>query len=147
MKKRVPHMKKMIMVISLLAMWLVSAGPGYQWLVELTVINKSGMAIEISMQDTDQENIYYLRIPQGDMTNPAEKTYTVVRATYTATLYYVELWDPVYGYSCSSKSQSIDAQHKVKVVVFPCNKTISQPGSAVKIKFGAPARGRHGRAR
>jgi hypothetical protein len=141
-------MKKIIMIISLLAMWLVSAGPGYQWLVELTVINKSGMAIEISMQDEDQENIYYLRIPQGDRTNPTEKTYTVVRATYSATLYYVELWDPVYGYSCSSKSQSINAQHKVQVVVFPCNMTIAKPGTAERIKFGAPTRGGgHGRAR
>jgi hypothetical protein len=135
------NMRKTLIAFSLLMILFVSADPGYKWLVKLTVINKSGLPIEISLQTSDQENIYYLRLPEGDTTNPSEKTYTVVPAVYTATLYYVELWDPVYGYSCSSKSQSIDAQHQVQITVFPCNKTIAKPGEDPKLKFGAPSRG------
>lgn len=135
-------MRKILLTLSILGLFFEGSAPGYKWLVQLTIINQSGLPVEISLKTADEDNIYYLRIPRGDRTNPVEKTYTIVPAVYQATLYYVELWDPVYGYSCSSKSQSINANRKLQLVVFECNRTIAKPGEIPKIKFGATGGGR-----
>ena len=70
-----------------------------------------------------------------------EKVFTVVPDEYSASLYYVELWDPVYGATCGSKAQYLDLRRNVRVVVRECNHTFAQPGEPpALVKFGAPAK-------
>ncbi|NMC12455.1 MAG: hypothetical protein GYA34_06170 [Chloroflexi bacterium] len=133
-------MKKLIYVIALLILFCIAALPSYTRLVEIVIVNQSGMDIEISLSGNEEEEQYYLRIPVGTHDAPTEKTFEVVPDSYQATLHYVELWDPVYGYTCDSKSQSIDATRKVKITVFSCDKKIPKPGEYPIIKFGASGR-------
>ena len=136
-------MKKSLLISSLLLLFCIGALPAYTRLVEVVIVNQSGMDIEISLSGNEKEKQYYLRIPTGTQDAPTEKTFEVVADSYQATLYYVELWDPVYGYSCNSKSQTIDANHKVKIMVFACDKNVSKPGEYPIIKFGASGRFGH----
>ncbi len=138
-------MKKILYCISfLLLLCVVAASPRYPRLVEMIIINKSGMDIEVNLSGAEEEEQYYLRIPTGTEDAPAEKTFEVVPDTYTATVYFVELWDPVYGYTCDSKSQSIDASRKTRITVYDCNKSIHRPGEYPVIKFGVSGRLGHG---
>ncbi len=137
-------MNKYLCGFSLLLLLCIAAIPRYTRLVEIVIINKSDMDIEISLSGNETDEQYYLRIPTGTEDAPTEKTFEVIPDTYTATLYYVELWDPVYGYSCDNKSHSIDANHKTRVTVFECSKSIRRPGEYPIIKFGVSGRLGHG---
>jgi hypothetical protein len=55
-------------------------------------------------------------------------------------VYYKELWDPVYGYSCSAKSTTIDATRNVRVVISECDWTPPVPGEDSMVKLGASKR-------
>lgn len=132
-------MKRMMLLLALFSLALLAASP---WAggrpAVLTVINKSGLAVEISLSGAELENTYYLRVPAGDRTAPTVKTFEIVRDQYTSTLYYVELWDPVYGYSCSRDSQRLDLTRNVRVVVTECDRNASAPGESSMLKYGAP---------
>ncbi len=106
-----------------------------QRLVRLTVTNKSGRAIEMRLSGSCLEEFYYLRIPEGDRFSPAEMVFTVTPDIYISSVYYVELWDPVYGNQCSMKGQSLDVRHNVHLIVFECESTpvnAGEPPAIVK---------------
>ena len=106
-----------------------------QRLVRLTVTNKSGRAIEMRLSGSCLEEFYYLRIPEGDRFSPAEMVFTVTPDIYASSIYYVELWDPVYGNQCSMKGQSLDVRHNVHLIVFECESTpvnAGEPPAIVK---------------
>lgn len=140
-------MKKILFIISPLLLICLAAIPRYTRLIEMVIINKSGYDIEISLSGNETEEQYYFRIPNGTEDAPTEKTFEVIPDTYTATLYYVELWDPVYGYTCDDKSHSINANHKTKIIVYDCLKSIHKPGEYPIIKFGVSGRFGHGGGR
>jgi len=141
--KELHLIKKTLLFISILTMLALGARP--LALKRLTIVNKSGLDIEIRLTGIDFENNYYLRIPAGDRTIPTERVFTLARDQYNSTLYYIELWDPVYGYSCSSKDQSLDLRRNVKVLVTECNRTFPNGGSPPSIiKYGASGEGEAG---
>ncbi|MEW5869345.1 MAG: hypothetical protein AB1894_08725 [Chloroflexota bacterium] len=133
------RIKRVMLLLALLSLSMLGASP---WAggrpAVLTVINKSGMVVEISLSGANLENAYYLRVPTGDRTVPTVKTFEIVRDQYASTLYYVELWDPVYGYSCSRDSQQLDLTRNVRVVVTECDRNASAPGEPSMLKYGAP---------
>ena len=134
-------MKKYLWLVSILALFLVSASSAKSSLKKLTVLNKSSMDIEMRLNGSDSDNFYYLRIPAGSEMMPTEKIFTVEPDEYLASLYYVELWDPVYGATCGLKAQSLDLRRNVRVVVRECDHQFAQPGEPpAVIKFGAPTR-------
>ena len=135
-------MKKILLIASLLTLILIAAGPKPPKLVRLTVVNKSGLPLEISLTGSCEDNYYYLRVPEGDRLFPTKKVFTVAPDMYSARLYYIELWDPVYGYSCSSKSQQLDVRHNTRVMVLECDRTPACPGETSIVKFGAGRRTR-----
>jgi hypothetical protein len=113
--------------------------------VRLTVVNRSGKAVELVLSGEEEGEMYALRIPKGTRQSPTEKVFTLVPDTYSAELTYVELWDPVYGYTCSSKSQTLDASRSLRVVILECDRNARNGGEPPKMtKFGA---GRGGRGR
>ncbi len=129
--------KKKLLVIFLLTLFSIGASTPPIRLSKLTIINKSGRDIEINLTGKYEENTYYLRIPKGDYIFPTEKIFTLIPDTYTTKLYYVELWDPVYGYSCSSKSQTLELTRNVRVIVLPCDRTPANRGEPpALVKYG-----------
>jgi hypothetical protein len=83
----------------------------------LTVINKSGVEIFIQLvgitQSTtecdDFDYFYGLTIPEGTREQPTVREFTVYRDVYEMTVFYVETWDPVYGYlQCGGKREAVE---------------------------------------
>lgn len=134
-------MRKSFLMVTLLSILLIGASTEPVKLIRLTVINKAGLGIEISMTGKYQEGSYYLRVPEGDRSSPTLKVFTIIPDIYSMQVYYDELWDPVYGYSCSSRSQSVDATRTTKIVFLEC--TLSPPNVGEPpsiIKFGRSIR-------
>lgn len=99
-------------------------------LVRLTVINKSGLPIEISLTgriklNEYQTNSYYLRVPKGNALIAAVKDFTILQDVYSMRFYYLELWDPVYDKHCGAASLRVEARKDLRVAVPKC--TISPP--------------------
>jgi hypothetical protein len=129
--------KKTMLVILILSISLIAAGATPTRLMRLTVNNASERSIEIKMTGKYLEKFYYLRIPEG------VKNFTVIPDVYSTTLYFVELWDPVYGYHCSSMSQSLDLTRNVNLKVLPCDERPPNGGDTGIVKYGGG--GRRGR--
>ena len=110
----------------------VAGGP-----FELVVVNKSGMPLELSLTGQDTDSFYVLRVPSGTVEFPLEKTFEVLPDTYTSSLFYVEIYDPVYGYTCDSKSMQLPVYRKVWVTVTGCNhSTRGRPEPPAILKYG-----------
>ena len=106
-------------------------------LAKLKLINKSDMPIEISLTGKEEEKFYYLHLAEGSRLAPTEQVYTVVRDQYTSSIYYVELWDPVYGHQCSTKGQTLDITRDVQIVILACDRTPPNGGEKPsQIKYG-----------
>ena len=121
-------MKKVFLVVLLLAV-LLSASTLPIRLVRLTIVNKSGLPIEIRLTGEDVDTSYYLRVEEGDRQFPAEGVFTIVPGTYQMQPYYIELWDPVYGSSCGEAgSTTLEANHNIKVTFAECDRVLRHLG-------------------
>jgi len=92
--------------------------------VRVTVVNKSGMPVDVRLTGKFLEEIYYLRLPEGDRTTPSEVYADVVPDQYSFEIFFVELWDPVYGSKCDDGTNSAEVTHSTRLTVLECsNKT------------------------
>ena len=131
-------MKKTLLIIALLALLLIAARASYTKLYRLTIINKSGMELAISLLGEDDNNQYYLRVPAGDRRSPTETTFTLVPDTYSIKPYYIESWDPVYGYSCDDPgAKTLVAERNIRLTFTECNYTPRNGGEPSMWKFNA----------
>ncbi len=76
---------------------------------------------------------------------PVEQAFTVVPDTYPSSVYFVELWDPVYGHKCTDKAQILDMRRNAVLIVFACAFTPPDAGeqpSLVRYHGRAIKRGR-----
>jgi hypothetical protein len=130
-------MKKMILVIALLSLLLVASDPINT--IRLTLVNKSGMDIAVQLIDgdlSDYENIYYLRVAEGDRDVPTEAHFDIVPGRYNMQLYYIETYDPVYGFSCAQAAPVIlIARKNMRVTFLPCGEQPPNWGEATQTKF------------
>jgi len=116
-------------MVSLLSLLLVSANVLPIRLVRLTIVNKSGLPLEIRLTGENTETSYYLRIEEGDRLLPTEKVFTIIPGTYKMQPYYIELWDPVYGPSCGEAgSSTLEAERNIKLTFRECDRTIRNLG-------------------
>lgn len=124
--------------IALVLLSLLSIGATYRAgkLLRLTIINKSGMELEIKLTGSEDENFYVLRVPAGERNDPTEKVFTVAPDTYQIDPYYVELWDPVYGSSCGSSSQrTLAITRKTRITFFECTARLPNGGAPTLLKY------------
>ena len=139
-------MKKNVFWMLIIAALLLVAGSNPKRLVRLTVVNKAGRKIELSLTGKNFEQFYYLHIAEGDRLMPYEQVFTVVPDTYTSSLYYWELWDPVYGNQCGTKGQTLDVTRNIRLTVLPCELTPANGGEPASIvKYGGQNRKKVGR--
>jgi hypothetical protein len=118
--------KRILIVISMLSALLISGDGCPTRLVRLTIVNKSGLPLEIRLTNEDDSNIfYYLRLDEGDRSYPVEKIFTIIPGNYQMQPYYIELWDPVYGDSCSDPgSQTLYAEHNIRITILECDYSV-----------------------
>jgi hypothetical protein len=128
---------RLLVLIALLASNLIAAKgwPGKQY--ELHVINRSGVKIEIKLTGISDENaFYYLKVPKGDTEWPYEKTFAIASGGYNMQVYFIEFYDPVYGYSCRSASGSkLSMTHQVEVYVNSCTARPRNSGEPSQMKL------------
>jgi hypothetical protein len=140
--------KRILLITAFLTLVFLTASRISPRLVRLTVVNKSGLALEIRLTGTCDENSYYLRVPEGDRFLPMVKEFTIIPDTYQVQPYYVQIWDPVYGYDCNDPgAKRIDMMHNTRILIDECTRTLPNSGEAPSmVKFGgAGGRGRRGR--
>ena len=117
--------RKTLLVLALLSLLLVGSYPKPAKLIRLTVVNKSGLPVEIGLTGSlvdkfNQHITYYLRLPKNDPRGDLVREFTILPEKYSMKFYYVELWDPVYGTHCSPATLTVEAYHNTRVVVPVC---------------------------
>jgi len=113
-------MPRTLIVLSFLA--LLVTGVGFADQTRLTVINRSTLPIAVRLNGLQEEEFYYLRVPAGERFIPAEKDFTIIKDIYRAQIYYIETYDPVYGFECpGSLGSTVNAYHVVRMVVNDCH--------------------------
>lgn len=134
-------MRKLVLIISMLALLLIAASPSYTQLYRLTIINKSGMELAISLLGEDDNNQYFLRVPAGDRRSPSEITFTIMPDTYSIQPYYIEPWDPVYGYTCNDPgAKTLEAERNIRITFTECDYRPRNGGESPYWKFNGRAR-------
>jgi hypothetical protein len=127
--KRMLRQYPAVLIASILALFLVSAEPSE--LVRLTIINKSEMEIAVQLisitqhcvnkLDTSESRFYYLPVPEGSKELPNTKVYTIESNTYVMQVFYIETYDPVYGFKCTQPPVNmIRATRNMRVVIGGC---------------------------
>lgn len=115
-------------------------------LIRLTIINKSNMAVGVKLTGKTLEQFYYLKVEKGSRISPTIGQFTVVQDTYVAQVYYIEYWDPVYGYRCGSTPTSqLDVMHPSRLTLLPCGEQGRYSGEPGMVKLPAVRTGRGGR--
>jgi hypothetical protein len=123
-------MKRRLILISLLAFLLLGATRPVDT-IRLTVINKAEMDIAIRLTsktyqcansaDVVYGDFYYLTVLEGSREQPNVKVFEVQKNDYAMQLYYLETYDPVYGYKCETPSINIlMARRNIRLSVLPC---------------------------
>lgn len=136
--------RKLLILLVLLSLSLISAKSVKT--VRLTVINKSGLPVEISLTGRYLENTYYVRVPEGDKLFPAEKVVDLIPDMYTMSIFYIELWDPVYGYDCTQGGKSVEILQSTRLTFLGCTYTAPNNGEPPSIlKYPSGGGGRRGR--
>jgi hypothetical protein len=143
-------MKKLLATISVCALLLIGADIPKDT-IRLTVINKSKMDIAIQLKSKDVEcanspeiirgDFYYLTVLEGDRNVPNTKAFDIQRNTYAMQMFYLETYDPVYGFKCKTPSpNALIAQRNIRLVVLPCDftpgpKAVGEPSMRKYLPF------------
>ena len=132
-------MKRALFAFAMVSLLLISAKPVR--LVRFTIVNKAGMPIAVRMEGEELEQFYYLRLPEGDAATPAVQTFTLVPDTYSLQVYYLELWDPVYGASCTdATAPALELNRNTQMVFLECGVSPPRQGESSLLKFGSGQR-------
>ncbi len=112
-------MRQKLAILAAITLLLISAKSVRT--VRLTVVNKSGLPVEVRLTGTYYEEIYYLRVPEGDRDHASEAHIDVLPDDYSMQVFYKEYWDPVYGYDCSEGGKNIKLTHSARLTFLGCN--------------------------
>jgi hypothetical protein len=136
------NIQRAAFISAILALFLTAAKPTKTVLVRLTIVNKSGVELFIHLDNlaTNYEDdvTYSLTIPEGDHENPTVKEFTIYRDIYDVQVYYVENWDPVYGYTICANSTGktqLNAKRQHRWVFTECSRERPRPGEPTMEKF------------
>lgn len=143
-------MKRMLILISLFSLLLIGADRPVDT-IRLTIINKSGMEIAVQLRSKDTEcanskdivrgEFYYLKVLEGDREEPTLKVFDIQKETYAMQLFYLETYDPVYGFKCATPlPNALIARRNIRLVVLPCSfvpspKAVGEPSMRKYLPF------------
>jgi hypothetical protein len=131
-------MKKKLLIVSLVAILLMGARPISGGLITLTVVNKSTSKLAVQLTGlTNTCCFYYLQVPKGTKEHPAVSSFTVAPGKYSIEGFYLQLWDPVYGYKCGDPGKTtLQAFRNVRLIFTQCNYRPPNRGEPSMEKFG-----------
>ena len=136
MKKRFLPLLMLVALLSLAASDLP--------LGRLIFVNRSGYPLVLRLIGTDPDDPkqmtdnynYYLTVQKGEKGNPTVRTFNLPMIEYKITVTYIEIYDPVYGYQCSSQSANLDLTKTTQITFLTCNQRLSGRGDEYVFKFG-----------
>ena len=130
-------MKKILMLVSIVALLLVGACPIPTRLVRLTLVNRSPDRVAVQLTGLDvTTSFYYLTLPKSVAGQPVEKTFTIMSQRYSAEIFYLEIYDPVYGFKCSQNpSSNVTASHNLRFIILKCGSTVIKKKDTYTLKF------------
>ena len=136
------NIQRATLISAIMALFLMGAKPTKTALVRLTIVNKSWVELFIHLDNlaTNYEDnvIYNFTIPEGDHESPTVREFAINRDVYDVQVYYVETWDPVYGYTIcgnsTGKTQLI-ANRQHRWVFTECSRERPRPGEPTMEKF------------
>jgi hypothetical protein len=133
--------RKALLALAILSLLLAGTYPQPTKLIRLTMVNRSGLPVEIGLTGSiinkyNQHTSYYLRLPKNDPRGDTVREFTIFPDKYSMKVYYVELWDPVYGTHCGAATQSVEAYHNTRVVVPVCTIVPPNKGEPSMVKIG-----------
>jgi len=86
-------------------------------------------------------DFYYLTILEGSRELPNTKTFDIQKNDYAMQLFYLETYDPVYGYQCNTPAMNVLlARRNIRLVVLPCDfkmgpKQVGEPSMRKYLPF------------
>ena len=134
-------MKKIILAITLISLLLVAFDNNDEPVdtIRLTLVNKSEKEIAVQLIDgdyTDYDNIYYLRVAEGDRQFPTEKHYDIVPGVYNMQVFYLETYDPVYGFDCLPEFPiTLIARKNMRITIHECGRRPANWGEPTITKY------------
>lgn len=127
-------LRKILLVFLIFSVLFLAAEPVD--LYRLTIINKSGMPIAIHLFGQTQDQIYYLPVEKGDRAAPTEKSFTILGDNYVVRPYYIETYDPVYGFQCGpAPVTQICITRNTRIVFVECGQAPANPGEPGYLKY------------
>jgi hypothetical protein len=127
-------MKFRLALLAILALFLVSAKGDPT--ATLTIVNKSGMSLNVSILAEDLSKNYFFNMPTGTRKAPTVTTITIPRDLYRMRVYWLEERDPTTYLPCrSSKSSQLVAQRKTRIVITECDRRKIPRGEPGIYKF------------
>ena len=128
--------KFLIALILLLPLALLSTAAKEAKIVRLTVINKGPLPLGLRLQSQDSDLFYYLHVPGGGSKEfPVEKEFTIETGNYSLRVDYIEYYDPVYGFQCSSSAMRLSISSNSRIVFLPCGQRPPNSGEPTQWKF------------
>ena len=129
-------MKKTILITLLLCTLLIAADQPTK-LFKLTIINKAEVPIAIRLMGSeDEDHLYYLPVAEGSRDVPTIRTFQIAGDEYYMQVYYIQTYDPVYGWKCQQPAPNkLLAARNQKVVVLPCDQLPGNVGEPSMRKY------------
>jgi len=125
-------MKKALLILSFLSTLLIGADIQNNT-ARFTIVNKTGMdiAVQLTNFETDPEDklFYYLKVEAGDDGAPSTKAFDIEKDSYLLQLFYLETYDPVYGYKCDTEQPTkLFLFRNTRLTFLPCGFDACSPG-------------------
>jgi hypothetical protein len=132
-------MKKALLILCIMSLFLIGAKEPIA-VARFTIINKSGMDIAVQLTNfkTDPEDklFYYLKVEAGENETISQKTFIIEKDSYFLQLFYLETYDPVYGYRCDTQQPTkLFFFRNTRITFLPCGFNACSPGEPSMRKF------------
>jgi hypothetical protein len=138
-------MKKTMMFIALVSLLLIGAINKPVDTIRLTIVNKSGRGIAIQLRTQPKTccnsgelipGLFYYLPVDGKENNITIKAYDIEKETYGMQLYYIQTYDPVYGWECATPAaNALKAKRDMRLTVLPCDRTPPNVGEPSMRKY------------
>lgn len=128
-------MKFRLSLVAILALFLIGAKGSDKMTV--TLINKAGMEIAVSIIANDLSSAIYFTVPEGDHQNPYVTEFTLTKDVYRMRVFYMEENDPISGLPCRiQRTSRLQALRNMRIVVTGCETLPEARGEPTMYKFG-----------
>lgn len=128
-------MKFRLSLVAVLTLFLIGAKGSN--MMTVTLVNKAGMEIAVSLIANDLSSALYFTVPKGDHKNPYETKFTLVKDSYRMRVFYLEERDPTTGMRCRTQRTSrLMAYRNMRIVVTGCDVLPEARGEPTIYKFG-----------